>query len=323
MIVDCAIYDSGRRRPGQHGVAETHEASLQPDTFAWVGLYEPTEEEFAHVLEHFELHELAVEDAIHAHQRPKLEGYGDSHFLVLKTVRYDDANEAVDVGEILLFVGDAFVVAVRHGSASPLSPVRKDLEARPERLAEGPSAVVHAIIDKVVDDYLPVALELARDIDEVEAEVFSPELAAPTERIFKLKREVIAFHRAASPLVVPVQRMAEGRVGFVATDTREYFRDVHDHLLRVTEHIDTYRDLLNSILDANLTQVSVRQNEDMRRISAWVAIAAVPTMVAGIYGMNFENMPELNTRLGYYVVIGFMAAFCLALYGWFKRRGWL
>lgn len=323
MIIDCAIYQGGRRLAGDHSFADARSAMSTDGTFVWVGLYEPTEAEFAEVRQHFDLHELAVEDAIHAHQRPKLERYGDMHFLVLKTVGYDEANESLDVGEILLFVAPRFVVAVRHGSASPLGPARHDLESRPDLLATGPPAVVHAVIDKVVDDYLPVVAELERDIDEVEAEVFSPEQPAPTERIYKLKREVIAFHRAASPLTLPLQRMVDGYVDLVPSAMRDYFRDVLDHLLRVNEQVDTFRDLLTSVLDANLTQVSVRQNEDMRRISAWVAIAAVPTMVAGIYGMNFQHMPELGTRYGYYVVMGLMVAVIAGLHRFFKQRGWL
>lgn len=323
MIVDCAIYANGRRVPGDHDLTAAREASRQPGHFVWLGLHEPTEEEFAVVRRDFDLHDLAVEDAIKAHQRPKLEIYGDTMFLVLKTVGYDEAAESIDIGEILVFVGEGFVVAVRHGSASPLGAARRELEERPDLLALGAGAVVHTIVDKVVDNYLPVAAELERDIEEIEAQVFSPSGEAPTERIFKLKREVIAFHRAASPLEAPLVRIVEGRIPLIPAATLEYFRDAHDHLLRVMEQVDTFRDLLNSVLEVNLTQVSVRQNEDMRKISAWVAIAAAPTMIAGIYGMNFDYMPELNARYGYFVVMGVIVVFCTSLYAFFKRRGWL
>ena len=323
MIVDCAVYRDGERVPGEHSLGAAWKQSREEGTFVWLGLYEPTEEEFDDVRAHFDLHELAVEDAIHAHQRPKLELYDDTVLLVLKTARYVDPDEIVELGEILLFVGEGFVVAVRHGSASALTEVRRSLESRPDFLAHGPAAVLHGVLDKVVDDYLPAVLGLERDVEEVEEDVFSTDRSNPTERIYRLKREVLDFHRAAAPLLTPLQRLAEGRVRIGHETVHEYYRDVYDHLLRINERIDQLRDLLTSVLEANLTQVSVRQNEDMRKISAWVAIAAVPTMVAGIYGMNFEHMPELGTRYGYFVVLGLLAVASAALYGFFKRRGWL
>jgi magnesium transporter len=304
-------------------VHEAMEACRKPGAFTWIGLYEPTEEEFDSIRREFDLHELAVEDAIHAHQRPKLEVYGDMVFIVLKTARYVDPEEVVRLGEILIFLGHDYVITVRHGEASELKGVRKALEENPDLLAHGPGAVLHAIVDRVVDDYGPALIGLGEDIDQIENQVFSGERANPAERIYKLKREVLEFDHAVGPLVEPVDRLAKGRYELIHPDVRTYFRDVNDHLLRAHEQLESYRDLLTSILSANLAQVTVRQNEDVRRISAIVAIVAVPTMIAGIYGMNFEHMPELKWPLGYPLVIGLMLVICTVLYRYFKRVGWL
>jgi magnesium transporter len=220
-------------------------------------------------------------------------------------------------------VGEGFIVVVRHGQASALSEVRRRVESRPDLLACGPSAVLYAILDKVVDDYGPVMAELENDIREVEIQVFSEAAENPVERIYLLKREVLEIHRAVTPLVEPLSALAHGDFEVIHEDIREYFRDVHDHLLRVVEADVTHRDLLNSVLEANLTRVSVRQNEDMRKISAWVAIAAVPTMLAGIYGMNFEHMPELSSSAGYPFVLSVMVVTCGLMYRFFRRSGWL
>ena len=322
MIVDCAVYKQGRRVQGEFTPETAFRESRDDDAFVWIGLHEPTPGEFDVVRREFELHELAVEDAIKAHQRPKLESYDDSLLLVLKPARYVDSKEVVEFGEILLFLGPGFIVVVRHGQTTGLQEVRRSVEARPEFLVLGPSAVLHAIVDRVVDDYVPVVNGLELDIDQVEETVFSEERTNPAERIYYLKREVLEFRRATAPLLNPLNLLAVRTLPQVHEDVREYFRNVYDHLLRVSEQVDAYRDLLTSILDANLTQVNVRQNEDMRRISAWVAIAVVPTMIAGIYGMNFKYMPELETPFGYPAVLGFMAAACGALYFFFRRRGW-
>ncbi|MBN2623617.1 MAG: magnesium and cobalt transport protein CorA, partial [Acidimicrobiales bacterium] len=296
MIVDCALYTGGKRQPGQLRLQDALEAcQADDDSFVWIGLHEPTEEEFDEVAAEFELHPLAVEDAIKAHQRSKLEHYGNSLFLVFKTARYDDEAEAIEFAEIQLFAGDRFVIAVRHGQASALGPVRQALEDDPERLALGPVAVVHAILDRVVDDYLPVLDGLDNDIFEIEAQVFSPERNNPAERIYKLKRQVLSLYRNVEPLIEPLERL-QGAVhpfGRAGLDLGPYFRDIHDHLRREVARIEIQRELLTEVLDVNLAHISVRQNEDMRRISGWVAIAAVPTMLAGLWGMNFEHMPEL------------------------------
>jgi magnesium transporter len=323
VIIDCALYEDGRRQPGTLALEDVPTACQRKNAFVWIGLYEPTEEEFDAVRREFDLHELAAEDAITAHQRPKLEVYDETLFVVLKSARYDESTECVELGEILVFVGQGFIVVVRHGQASALSEVRRRVESRPDLLACGPSAVLWAIVDKVVDDYGPVMSALENDIREVELQVFSEAAENPVERIYLLKREVLEIHRAVTPFCEPLAALAHGDFVAIHDDIREYFRDVHDHLLRVVEADVTHRDLLNSVLEANLTRVSVRQNEDMRRISAWVAIAAVPTMVAGIYGMNFEHMPELSSSAGYPFVLGIMAVACGLMYRFFRKSGWL
>jgi magnesium transporter len=326
MIIDCAVYEDGKRREGELQLSQAYEAGRNgggPDRFVWIGLKEPSPEEFDSVAKEFHLHELAVEDAIKAHQRPKIEVYDETLFVVLKTAHYHDDTETVEIGEILLFVGPGFIVTVRHGRASELHDVRLKTEKRPDLLRCGPGSVLHAIIDRVVDDYEPVVAGIEDDIEELEEEVFSPQRTNPTERIYKLKREVLEMHRATAPLQEPLQKLASGYYGLVHEEIQEYFRDVYDHVLRANETVDGFREMLNGILDANAAQVGVRQNDDMRKISAWVAIAAVPTAIAGIYGMNFEHMPELHWRFGYPAAIAAIALICFMLWRQFKRVGWL
>jgi magnesium transporter len=323
MIVDCAVYEHGQRRDGPLELHDAYEACRREGAWTWIGLYEPTEEEFDSIRREFDLHELAVEDAIKAHQRPKLEVYDDMLFVVLKTARYIDPTEVVEFGEILVFLGDDYIITVRHGEASELHGVRLTLEQDPELLSRGPGAVLHAIMDRIVDDYAPALRGLEVDIDQVEEEVFSASRTNPAERIYHLKREVLEFIRATAPLIEPLERLAAGHYAQVHPEVTTYFRDVNDHILRIHDPLESMRDLLTSVLAANLTQIGVRQNEDMRKISAWVAIAAVPTMLAGIYGMNFEHMPELNWSFGYPMALIVMAAFCSFLYWRFRRAGWL
>jgi magnesium transporter len=325
VIVDCAKYEDGQRRAGDLGLVEAARTACDDSPgFVWLGAHEPTAQEFDAVRREFDLHELAVEDAVKAHQRPKLEMYGETLFVVLKTVRYDDATEAIDTGQIMLFVNPTFIITVRHGAGSDLHPVREAVEKRPDLLRCGPGAVLHAIIDKVVDDYEPAVQGLEIDIQQVEEQVFSSDQSGnPAARIYNLEREVLEFQRSVTPLAAPVDRLARGHFDLVSPELRDYFRDVHDHLLRVAARVEGFRDLLGTALQANLTQVTVRQNEDMRRISAWVAILAVPTMVAGIYGMNFEHMPELSWRYGYPAVIVATLVACTMLYRRFRRSGWL
>ncbi len=325
MIVDCAVYEAGRRKAGHLELHDASEASraAEDGTFVWIGLRDPSSEEFDSVAREFYLHELAVEDAVKAHQRPKVEEYEHTLFIVLKTAKYHDDTETVEIGEINLFVGDGFLISVRHGGPSPLGDVRKQIESRPDLLRCGPGAVMHAIVDRVVDDYEPVLAGIEDDIEEVEEDVFSPSASSPTERIYKLKREVLSMHKATAPLIDPLQSLARGDYPHVHKDIQDYFRDVYDHVARANDAVESMREMLNGILDANTAQVSVRQNEDMRKISAWVAIAAVPTLLAGIWGMNFQHMPELSLVFGYPLALLVMATICFTLYRKFKSAGWL
>jgi magnesium transporter len=321
MIVDCAAYEKGQRREGELSMERAGEAAGEEGTFVWLGVVEPSDEEFKAIAAEFGLHELAVEDAVRAHQRPKVEDYGDFIHVVLKTVRYVDPDEVIEVGEVSVFAAPDFLITVRHGDAH-LAPVRHRLEHRPDLLEQGPGAVLYAIADHVVDRYMEAAQGFDEDVREVELQVFG-EGQNPTERIYKLEREVLEFQAATGPLEEELEDLCRRDYAVVPATLHEYFRDVEDHLRRVTTRIENFRQLLDSALEANLTQVSMRQNEDMRKISAWVAIAAVPTMVAGIYGMNFEHMPELEWRFGYPLVLAIVIAVCLYLYRRFKRAGWL
>jgi len=297
------------------------EAAREKGAFVWIGVAEPGEEEFQAVAAEFGLHELAVEDAVRAHQRPKVEEYGETIHVVVKTARYVDPDEVIQIGEISVFVAPGFVITVRHGEGD-LAPVRKRLEERPDLMEKGPGAVLYAILDHVVDRYMEAGHGFDEDVREVELQVFG-EGQNPTERIYKLEREVLEFQAAAAPLGEALEQLCSGNFEVIPRGLHEYFRDVEDHLARVTTRIENFRQLLDSALEANLTQVSMRQNEDMRKISAWVAIAVVPTMIAGIYGMNFEHMPELEWTLGYPAVLVLIAAVCGFLYWRFKRAGWL
>lgn len=336
MIVDCAIYREGRRTEGPKDFSDAlDEARTIGDAFVWIGVHEPTEEEFDLVSSEFSLHPLAVEDALKAHQRPKLEVYDDSLFMVLKPVVYEPESDSVDTSELMIFIGDSFVVTVRHGEGAPLHAVRQRLEADPDVLKHGPTAVLYAISDAVVDHYIDVAAELQVDLEEMEAEVFAPTGkgagkeagsagSPPTAaRIYTFKRQVLEFRRAATPLAAPMARLASAGVPFVEKRSQPFFRDVSDHLTRANEQVEGLDRLLSDVLAAHLAQTSVRQNDDMRKISAWAAMAAVPTMVAGIYGMNFEHMPELGWTWGYPAVIALMAGAVVGLFRLFKRRGWL
>ncbi|EGX56110.1 metal-transport protein [Streptomyces zinciresistens K42] len=335
-VVDCAVYRDGRRLTGDEPLTP-HEAMRRvrrDGGFTWIGLHEPTEAEFAGIASEFGLHPLAVEDAVQAHQRPKLERYDDSLFTVFKTMHYIEhdrltANsEVVETGEVMCFTGRDFLITVRHGGQGSLRALRHRLQGDPELLAKGPSAVLHAIADHVVDGYIAVADAVQDDIDEVETEVFSPgRKGAPrgtgAGRIYQLKREVLEFKRAVAPLLRPMQLLSERPMRLVDPDIQKYFRDVADHVARVHEQVIGFDELLNSILQANLAQASVAQNEDMRKITSWAAIIAVPTMVCGMYGMNFKYMPETQWKYGYPVVMSITVAICLGIHRTLKRNGWL
>ncbi|MBA2475729.1 MAG: magnesium/cobalt transporter CorA [Actinobacteria bacterium] len=322
MIVDYALYEQGRRSRVQPALGDVFEACRIEGSFAWVELRDPTPEELDRVRAEFHLHELAIEDAAHAQQRPKLELYGDSLFVVLRTVYLDD-DETLEPGELHVFLGDGFVVTVEHGRTPVLADVRRGLEARPELLRCGPAAALYGLVDAVVDEYEPAIDRLDVAIDDVEAQVFSSERDNSAQRIYRLKRDVLDLHRAIAPLVDPLAKLASVEHPLVHESLRTYFRDVHDHLVRMAHAVDGYRELLTSVLTSNLTQAGFRQNEDVRKISAWAAIITVPTAIAGIYGMNFEHMPELGWRIGYPLALLLMAAICFALYRRFKRAGWL
>jgi len=323
VIVDCAQYSDGVRQDvGPLDISTAAERSRSGNGFVWLGLHAPDEAELKEVEAAFSLHELAVEDAFRAHQRPKLEDYEGNYFVVLKTARYDDEREAVDFGEINLFLGPGYAIAVRHGEASSLNEARRRLESRPDLISVGPAAAAWAILDKVVDDYEPVAEGIDNDISEVEDQVFSGR-GDPTERIYFLKREVIDFHRAVRPLIGPLESLESGKVAAVDEQIRRYFRDVADHARRVDEQLHSQRELLTGVLEANLALISLRQSEVVRAISAWAAIIAVPTFIASVYGMNFEYMPELDERAGYPLILGVMVVAVLLLHRFFKRIDWL
>ncbi len=323
-LVDCALYCEGVRSPEQFGLEEAHRKAQETDSgFVWVGLHEPDEAAFEAVAKEFDLHPLAVEDAVHAHQRPKLETYGDSVFVVLKTVRYVDHTEVIETGEVMVFLGPSFLVTVRHGTAGALGDVRAMLESMPEVLTLGPVAVLWGVADAIVDGYLPAIEGVEADIDEVEDQVFSPvRRGTPTQRIYGLKREVLEFSRAVLPLAEATSRLAEGQVG-LHPQALPWFRDVHDHVLRAADMVQGLDDLLQSTMDANVAQVTLRQNEDMRKISAYAAILTLCTTIAGIYGMNFRHMPELGWTFGYPFALALMGGGSLLLYRAFRRNGWL
>ena len=326
MIVDCAHYRDGKRQH-EDAIELERAAALARDAgegeFVWIGLHEPEPGDLANLSRLFDLHELAIEDAERMHQRPKIEDYDRGYFIVLRTAHYHEEAEEVHFGEIHVFAGPGYVATVRHGPGSELGPARQRLEARPDLLALGPAAAVWAILDKVVDDYFPVVEGIEDDIEEVEDDVFDDDQPAPTERIYHLKREVIEFHRAAWPLLNPLDALERGAYLEVPDELRRFFRDVHDHARRIDEQVNSQRELLTSILEANLALVSVTQNEIVKKISAIAAIIAAPTLIASIYGMNFVDMPELDWRFGYPMAIAAMAMLALVLGVFFRRIRWL
>ena len=326
MIVDSAHYKDGVRQ---------HEDALNPERaaeiardagegeFVWIGIHEPEDGDLNQLAKLFNLHELAVEDAHVAHQRPKIEDYDEAFFIVLKTAHYHEDREEVHFGEIHIFAGRHYVITVRHGPGSELKTARQRLEDRPDLVSLGAASAVWAVLDKVVDDYIPVVDSIEDDIEEVEKDVFDDDIPAPTARIYHLKREVIEFHRAVWPLLAPLSRLEEGGFERVPEELRSFFRDVADHARRVDEQVQSQRELLTSVLQANLSLVSVNQNEVVKRISAIAGIVAVPTFIASVYGMTFEPMPELHWRFGYPLCIALMAAIALALVAYFRRIDWL
>lgn len=325
MIVDSAVYRHGVRLPvdcNLHDYAALREAASKEHDFVWVGLYEPSHIELSEIADAFGLHPLAVEDAVVAHQRPKLEQYENSLFLVLKTLWYVDEDDAVETGEINMFIGPDFVITVRHGRGSSLSDARHTLEQQQSVLDHGPSAVVYAVCDAVVDSYTAVVEDLQIDVDEVETSVFSDQRSNDGDRIYVLKRELAEVRRAVLPLREPVRRFAAAAVTLIEPEAGPFFRDVGDHLQQAAEDLDTLESLLSTAFDAHLARVAVQQNDDMRKISAGAALVVVPTLIAGIYGMNFAHMPELGWTFGYPFALLLMAGTVGGLWLLFKRSGW-
>ncbi|MGV9946578.1 magnesium/cobalt transporter CorA [Rhodococcus aetherivorans] len=336
-IVDSAVYRDGRRVASPATLAQALDCLPEPGSMAWIGMYRPTDAQLNAAAEQFGLHELAVEDAIVAHQRPKLERYGDTLFVVLRAARYVDESERVDFGEVHVFVGPTFVLTVRHSESPDLSAVRDRMESEPDLLRLGPEAVLYAILDAVVDGYAPVVAGLQNDIDEIETEVFSGDPRV-SRRIYELSREVIEFQRAAKPLLTVLSGLSSGFAKYRTDDElQRYLRDVTDHATTVVEQVDSFRQLLGNILTVNATLVSQMQNEEMRnlsrasieqneeikRISAWAAILFAPTLIGTVYGMNFDTMPELHWAAGYPMALLMMVMTCAGLYAIFRRRGWL
>lgn len=333
-MVDCGIYVDGERLPGKYthaaALAKVHEIEeTGQEAFVWIGLHEPDDHQMQSVADVFCLHPLAVEDAVHAHQRPKLERFDDTLFLVLKTVNFVAhesvalAREIVETGEIMVFVGADFVVTVRHGDHTGLAGVRKRMEEEKGHLRLGPYAVMHGIADHVVDSYLDVTCLMEVDIDNVESETFSPGSKVGIEQIYLLKREVVELRRAVSPLSVALAKIPSDHKDLMTKEVLRYMRDVIDHQNQAADQINSYDEMLTSLVQAALAKTGMQQNTDMRKISAWVAIAAVPTMIAGIYGMNFDFMPELHQVWGYPAVLILMTTICGFLYTTFRRNHWL
>ncbi|MBI4589479.1 MAG: magnesium/cobalt transporter CorA [Candidatus Rokubacteria bacterium] len=322
-IVNCAAY-AGGKRVGDVAVEDISLVLGQPDQFVWIGIHEPSEDLLKQIQEEFGLHDLAIEDAHRAHQRPKLEMYGDSLFIVLRTAQRDPKGGRVEFGETHLFVGSNYVVSVRHGAFPTYAEVRARCEATPQLLAKGPGFVLYALMDFVVDQYFPIVDALEEQLEALEEKIFSRSFSRETtRRVYDLKRDLVEVKRAVSPLVDICNRLTRFDLALIPQDTHPYFRDVYDHTIRINEMVDTLRELLTSALEANLSLISVAQNEAMKKLAGWAAIIAVPTMVAGVYGMNFEFMPELHWRFGYPLVIAVTLGICAYLYVRFKRSGWL
>jgi magnesium transporter len=324
MIADNAIYVAGRRAAQQpSSLQETYEALRQlDDGVAWVDLYKPTQEEFESVAQELELPPWVIEDAIKPWQRPKVVRYGDSLFVVLKTARYLDEPEKVEFSEAHVLVGKDFIVTVRYEEIRALDEVRQRLEGKPELLRQGPQPILHEIMDQIVDDYEPVIEGLETDIQEAEDEVFRGN-AGVSQRIYELSRELAQFQRATRPLARALERVAESNEHDIAPEVRSYLRDLHDRVLRVKEETEGFRDMLSDILVVNLTLISVRQNDQTKKISAWAAILIIPTLIAGIYGMNFDYMPELHWTFGYPFALALMVSISVGLYAVFKHVEWL
>jgi len=323
MIVDYALYQNGHRYTEPSNLPELISKARAEGGFVWLGLAEPTQMEFDKIVGDFRFHPLAIEDAVNAKQRPKFEEYPGVQFCVLKTVFYDEEKSLVSTGEIFCFIGEYFIVVVRHGDGAPLKNTRHALESNPEHLAKGPYAVLHAVIDHVIDCYIDIAAELEADVVQVENDVFNERKKTNSAAIYFLKREIIEFRHAIDPLLSPLQKLASEGAAHVPNTLTPFFRDTLDHLSRASDAAAGLDSLLVSALQADMAHVQVQQNADMRKITSYVALASVPTMVAGIYGMNFDVMPELRWKFGYPLVVGSLVLVTAILYRKFKKSGWL
>lgn len=323
MIVDFARYKDGLRVEGPSDISDLVDVAKKHGGFVWLGLFEPTREEFDLVVGELNFHPLAVEDAISAQQRPKIEDYDGLIFFVLKTVFFDQSKSEITTGELLCFINTHFIVTVRHGEGSPLATVRRDLEEKPELLALGPYAVLHAVLDRAIDGYISIAAALEKEVANLENKVFSGNRQTFSQEIYFLKREFIEFRHAIEPLTSPLQKVVGENYKSLPTELKPFFRDTLDHLQRACDAAAGLDSLLTSALQADLAHVQVQQNIDVRKISAWVALAAGPTMIAGIYGMNFRHMPELGAKYGYPVVLAVMISLTGFLVRKFRKSGWL
>ncbi|MEP7372496.1 MAG: magnesium/cobalt transporter CorA [Chitinophagaceae bacterium] len=321
-VINCAAYSQGRRCTNVE-LPEVHNVLKEADQFVWIGLHEPSEEVLKQVQQEFELHDLAVEDARNAHQRPKVELYGDSVFVVLRTAQMNKEHH-IEFGETHFFVGNNFIVTIRHGSSVSYANVRSRCESTPHLLSKGQGFALYAVMDFIVDQYFPVIHELEQDLQVVEDKVFKEKPSRETtEHIYQLKRELLEVKRATSPLVDICNRLTRFEIKCISEETRPYFRDVYDHAIRINEVVDNTRELLNTALEANFSLISISQSDVSKKFAGWAAIIAVPTMVAGFYGMNFKFMPELGWHYAYPVVVSFTVIACFLLYYFFRRSGWL
>lgn len=321
-IINCAAYAGGRRLADVE-LNKVHEILIEADKFVWIGLHEPSEELLGRVQDEFHLHDLAIEDAHRAHQRPKIELYGDSIFVVLRTAQMNQEKH-IEFGETHFFVGANFIVSIRHGSSVAYTEVRSRCETMPELLGKGQGFVLYAIMDFIVDRYFPVVHELEMELEAVEDKIFKEKPSRETtEQIYQLKRELLDVKRAVSPLIDICNRLMRFDIKCISNETQPYFRDIYDHAIRINEMVDNTRELLNTALEANFSLISISQNDTSKKFAGWAAIIAVPTMVAGFYGMNFKFIPELEWHYGYYAVIILTIAACSLLYYFFRRSGWL
>ena len=321
-IINCAAYASGRRLADVE-LNKVHEVLNETDKFVWIGLHEPSEEILSQVQNEFHLHDLAIEDAHRAHQRPKIEVYGDSIFVVLRTAQMNQELH-IEFGETHFFVGVNFIVSIRHGSSVPYTEVRTRCESMPELLSKGQGFVLYAVMDFIVDRYFPVVNELELELVALEEKIFKEKpTRQTTEQIYQLKRELLEVKRAVSPLIDICNRLMRLDIKSISNETQPYFHDVYDHAVRLNEMVDNTRELLNTAMEANFSLTSISQNDTSKRFAGWAAILAVPTMIAGFYGMNFKYMPELELQYGYYAVIGLTITACSLLYYFFRRSGWL